>query len=76
MRKILVFINAATAVAVIICLTVLLALPLAPVDDDVGIIGGTDGPTAIWLTNPMIAYVIYVLLCILLLANAYTLYKK
>lgn len=75
MKKILVFINVATAI-IIISFMILIALASAPIEDDIGIIGGADGPTAIWLTDPVGACVVFVLFCILLLANAYALYKK
>ena len=78
MRKTLAIINAATAIT-IICLMVWTALPSGSIDQDVAIIGGSDGPTAVWLTTGKmdeIAYAIPVLFCALLLVNTYALYKS
>lgn len=75
MRKTLAIINAATAIT-IICLMVWTALPSGSIDQDVAIIGGSDGPTAVWLTTGMmdaIDYAVPCLFCALLLANAYVL---
>jgi len=74
MKKTLAFINVATAI-VIICLT---ALPWMVLPSDDRIIGGSDGPTAIWLAtdNLNALYALPMLLCALLLANAYALCKS
>ena len=55
------------------------ALPSGFIDENVAILGGSDGPTAVWLTTDKmdaIAYAIIVLFCALLLANTYALYKS
>jgi len=78
MNKTLAFINAATAMT-IICLMAWTALPSSPIDKDVAIIGGSNSPTAIWVTTDKmdaIAYFIPVLFCVLLLANTYALYRS
>ncbi len=78
MKKTLAFINAAIAIT-IICLMVWTALTSGSVDDDVPILGGSDGPTAVWLaTDKMdaITYAIFALFCALLLANTYALYTS
>ena len=46
------------------------------IDKDAVIIGGTEGPTVIWLTTGNVAYVAPMLFCVLLLVNAYALCKS
>ncbi|MDD2348460.1 MAG: hypothetical protein PHS50_09380 [Kiritimatiellae bacterium] len=79
MKKTLAFINVATAI-VIMCLTIWTALSLGFIGKDVAplIIGGSDGPTAIWLAtdNLNALYALPVLFCVLLIANAYALCKS
>ncbi|MDD5707509.1 MAG: hypothetical protein PHR35_16420 [Kiritimatiellae bacterium] len=78
MRKTLAFINAAIAI-IIICLMVWTALSASLIHEDAAVIGGSDGPTAVWLTADKldgIAYGIPVFCCALLLANTYALYMS
>ena len=78
MKKTLAIINAATAI-IIICLIAWTALPSGSIDEDVAIIGGSDGPTAFWLTTgklDAIGYIIPALFCALLFANTYALYRS
>jgi hypothetical protein len=77
MKKVLALINVVTAI-IVICLMALAwtTWPSGSIDKDAVIIGGTEGPTVIWLTTGNVAYVVPMLFCVLLLVNAYALCKS
>ncbi len=78
MRKILALFNVATVIVILALLVSVMFVPKA-VDSDLHVIGGADGPTAVWLTTAKLdffAYAIPLYFCILLLTNSYVLLWK